>query len=147
MSRRRIEALRNLASRPGTEHEGRVAAAMLARHEAKRPPLEIAREIARVAYRKVEQDITAQESIRQEILTRFPRGTRIYYNRWAYYNNQPGVVIGYPVKAFKGSWGWIRIRFDGLKSVQGVPIYTTLGWHLSTEPVSGEESIRLRGIG
>jgi hypothetical protein len=36
---RRLEALRNLAERPGTEHEGIVARAMLKRAEAKAPDL------------------------------------------------------------------------------------------------------------
>lgn len=38
MNKRKLEALRNLAERPGTDAEGEVARAMLERAEAARPP-------------------------------------------------------------------------------------------------------------
>jgi hypothetical protein len=64
---------------------------------------------------------------------RFPRGSRVYYNCWAYAANCTGKVIGYTHE-----WNWIRIKFYHLKSSRNVPIYSEKGWHLSTEPVDPE---------
>ena|SRR5258707_8918992 len=146
MKSRRLQALQNLANRPGTEAEGAVAREMLERHQAKEDPYTLAQRIAHAAYAKVQTDIKSRDAIAKEIRLRFPKGTRVYYNKWAYRSNSPGVVTGYPRIQFDGSWGWIRIKFDHLKYASAVPIYSSLGWHLSGTPVSGAESLRLQGL-
>lgn len=65
------------------------------------------------------QNEAEHESIRGRIQQMFPRGQRVFYNRWAYTPNCPGNVVGYS----KTSWNWIRIQFDHLKSPRSVPVY------------------------
>lgn len=80
------------------------------------------------------------ERIDREMRSRFQRGTRVYYNRWAYPANCVGTVVGY-----SKLWGWIRIKFDHLMNPMRVPIYSADGWHLSTEPLpNSSERSRLR---
>jgi hypothetical protein len=161
---RRIEALRALAERPGTEAEGRVAREMLKRAEAKhaqRDPMEAFRDYlhtgsmddlgdaigrsvcdcgtSRPAFTNC-QNTAEHERIAAEIRQRFPRGTRVFYNQWAYGANYPGRVTGY-----SREWNWARVKFDNLKNIRSVPIYSANGWHLSAEPLDTETRRPLRG--
>lgn len=124
MNARRLQALRNLAERPGTEAEGKLAAELLKRHEAKHPEphgIDIMAEYARngdveAFPRRMRTEYPAtfpcdcgmyyplggkcrnldkHEAIRIEIRNRFRKGDRVYYNRWAYEKNSPGTVVGY----------------------------------------------------
>lgn len=165
MSRRRLEALRNLAARPGNEAEGRVAREKLKSFEKKHP--DTARSsgfwvsltysgagsgfgfpLRATCYCGTEYDFAKEcpntdrhEFIRAEIKTRFKRGDRVYYNYWAYSPNCPATVAGY-LRGDSRSWFWILLKFDHLKQVRSVPIYSRLGWHLSSEPVLNGEVLR-----
>lgn len=159
MSRRKIEALRNLAERPGTEAEGQLAREMLAKIEAKRgnelegnawfyferylrtqsmDDLQMAVELRqcdcgeRIGMGSKCGRGAVHEAIQSDIRKRFPKGARVYYNYWAYSENCPATVAGYCTKP--ELWGWIRLKFEHLKGVRAVPIYQQR-WHLSTEPV------------
>lgn len=164
MKRRKLQALRNLAERPGTEAEGAVARAMLEKAEAEQRTPEdafadylhthslddladaVSRKRCRCGNRHPafttcpKTDFHA--SLDAEKREKFPRGARVHYNYWAYAENCPGNVVGYSKE-----WGWIRIKFDHLKHSRSVPIYTPLGWHLSTVPLDREtlRQIGLRG--
>jgi hypothetical protein len=164
VSRRRLEALRALAGRPGTEAEGKLARELLEKAETQRSadPESCFADFLRTGSM---DDLAAavgtktcdcgarypaftfcpntarHTEIDLEKRTRFPRGTRVYYNRWAYTANCPGVVTG-PGK----DWSWIRVKFDHLKNSRAIPIYSELGWHLSTEPLErGVQRAGLRG--
>jgi hypothetical protein len=168
MNRRRIEALRNLAERPGTPAEGALAREILERHEGKqsqrsqndafcdylrsgeRSDLDHACytstcRCGNVYPRKNDRESDCPMTDRHalilaEKLKRFPRGTRVYYNYWAYGENCLGTVTG-PSK----DWAWLRIKFDNLKQARKCPIYSEFGWHLSIEPLTGDTR-KLRGI-
>lgn len=163
MTSRRLQALRNLAERPGTEAEGNLAREILARIEKDpRDPLDDFRDFLRSgslndlaravgdhvcdcgtrypAFTKC-PNVSRHEELRAEALRRFPRGTRSYYNKWAYSRNCPCVV-----KCASPQWNWMRVKFDHLKSARSIPIYSADGWHLSTEPITDIEALRvLRG--
>lgn len=158
MSYRRLAALRALAERPGTPAEGAVAREMLKRAEAKkreqypdgeRSRWELFKEYLRTKDLDTLNRAMAMPSychcgaelrgtactapwrhieIDREMRRRFPVGTRVYYNFWAYPKDCPGTVVGY------GTWGWIRIKFDHLKRERRCPIWRN-GWQLSTEPM------------
>jgi hypothetical protein len=164
MNRRRLEALRNLAERPGTEAEGQLAREILKRAEAEPSEANPLGRFAQFMRSGSMDDLrdavgpktcdcgtqhpaftscpnTAKHAdIDAERRARFPRGTRVYYNCWAYSENCAGRVTGYPAQ-----WNWIRVKFDHLKSSRSVPIYSALGWHLSTEPLPREKARPLRG--
>src|ERR1035438_7778096 len=101
MNSRRIEALRNLAERPGTEAEGRLARELLERAEGKRTPDDLGSACPRrcdcgnthPAFTDCPM-YTRHAEIDAEKRRRFPRGTRVYYNRWAYTENCQGTVTG-----------------------------------------------------
>jgi len=153
-SARRLAALRNLAERPGTEAEGRVAREMLARIEAKAEPAEQVYAQFEEFLRTGSLDdlgraiglktcdcgnrhpafthcpmMEAHQRIAVEIRQRFPRGQRVHYNRWAYPKNCPGRVTGY------SGWHWVRVKFDHLKNSRAVPVYSGGLWHLSIAPL------------
>jgi hypothetical protein len=176
VSQRRLEALRNLAARPGTPEEGAVARAMLAKLES-RPAVELhgldilkqyLRDGDYDAFRNnMRREYPLQEKpsarlwtcpcglkwptnepcrntfgahgrIGNERFERFGRAVRVYYNYWAYEPNCPGTLVGYSKE-----WNWVRIKFDHLKTVRSVPIYSPKGWHLSTEPLPVARTIWL----
>lgn len=158
VSRRRIEALRALAERPGTEAEGALAREKLARAESAyrvKPSAEkVLEHVISIWTNPVthcecgERHPRAEECpnradhdrIADEISARFPKGTRAYYNRWAYERNTPCTVTG----AAK-QWNWLRVKFDHLKTPRSIPVYSYMGWHLRTEPIDEFESVPLRG--
>lgn len=80
--------------------------------------------------------------IQTEIRTKFQKGDRVYYNRWAYPPNCPGTVAGYvKLKPSNGDhpWAWITVKFDHLKSNRQIPIVSAKGWHLSKVPLTIDE--------
>ena len=114
VAERRIEALQRLAERPGTEAEGELARSFL-------------ETLARKHKVRVPERFVSEEDLRRK----FPKGAQVYYNMWCYEPNAPGIVTCYDKER-----GWIRIKFDHLKSSRSVPIYTERGGcHLSTEPL------------
>ena len=157
-SRRRIQALEALAYRPGTESEGEVARIMLDRHRAAHPsnPLtdylsggdiadfifatrgEVSRRCPCGAHHAgVCENSREHDRISEEAAKRFPRGTRVYYNCWAYEKNCTGTVCA----SYSNRWNWLRIKFDHLKQSRPVPVYDVDGWHISTEPLEDESLI------
>ena len=150
MTTRRLAALSNLAERPGTHAEGNVAREKLKRAERSTVtwPITKSRGITStcdcggpILYGLgcVRSDL--HYALNGEMRRRFPRGTRVYYNKWAYSRNCPAFVTGYSEK-----WNWIRLKFDHLKTSRAVPIYVAGRWHLSTTPVTDAATLRdLRG--
>lgn len=183
MNARKLQALRALAERPGTEAEGRLAREILERYERggdiqeeDQPLLNVILDLLRHGASKDEcfdaiaknhqlsqskpfpttwrcacgstfktggkcSDIAAHDRIAVASMRRFPKGTRVYYNQWAYDRNCPGVSTGYVP-----DWNWIRVKFDHLKTARNIPTYSAEGWHLSTEPITDKATLeRLRG--
>jgi hypothetical protein len=169
---RKIAALRRLAERPGTEAEGIAARAALERLGASdlstTDPWELFRQFLRTgdmetlweatkdhhicacgsAYARGTpycSKLTKHWDIQAEIKRRFPLGTRVYYNKWAYTANDPATVVGYSQKP--SNWNCIRVQFDNLKTKRSIPIFEYDNWHLSTEPIpEGPQADLLRGI-
>lgn len=178
MTTRRLEALRALAERPGTEAEGILAREILDRLEGEQTHR------AEEQYRRwLRRDISLDEllramkpqpltpeeldalhfasrqaeearlrvdhaAIQAEIRRRFKKGDRIFYNKWAYSKNEPGVVTGYVrPKAENGThpWAWLSCRFDRHLWPRQIPVWSERGWHLSLEPLGDVEAERLRG--
>lgn len=191
ISRRKLEALRNLAERPGTEAEGRLAKELLDRLTAKRAdshpqdergiwksfedlcggratteqfvevlrrweqerrsdPLPTSWECAcgnrlPIGVNKCPAWMRHLE-IQTEIRLRFSKGDRVFYNYWAYSENTPATVAAHvKVDRENGSypWAWISLRFDHLKRARQVPIHSAKGWHLSHQPISRDEYVRI----
>lgn len=165
MNPRKLQALRNLAERPGTEAEGAVARAMLAKAEAQRSPedqfLDKFRDFLRTGSRDdlakavgdklcdcgtryaaftICENFAFHARINRELREKFPVGARVYYNRWAYAVNCPAMVAGYSTE-----WHGIWLRFEHLKNRRNVPVYSAAGWHLSRHPVDAE-TIRQAGL-
>lgn len=162
MNRRKIQALRNLAERPGTEAEGIVAREMLAKLENKSPEEDLISRFRRFLRTGNLDDLPEgnplwqcvcgtishrgqpcstfwrHHEIKREMETRFPVGSRVYYNYWAYNENCSATVIGY-----SGDWNCIRLKFAHLKSRRNVPIYRHGYWHLSLDPLSHTEAFKL----
>lgn len=163
MTRRTIEALKQLASRPGTSQEGAVARTKLRDAEKKHPHL-FGRPPAAFVHIGFE-DFRARcwhcpcgnlvwagkdclrraehEELRASIAAAFQKGDRVYYNFWAYEPNCPATVMGFP-KPDKENWGWIRLRFDHLKASRNVPIHSPFqGLHLLKTPLAMFEALFL----
>lgn len=83
------------------------------------------------------------EAIRAEVESRFAKGDIVFYNKWAYGVNDKGVIVGY-VKADHSNWGWVRVKFDRLKTSRAIPVYSIHGWHLSKHPLNFTEIGDLR---
>jgi len=156
-SQRRIEALRNLAERPGTSHEGALAREKLKRLNIKpdakvehhsafidlhRWPLVWQCECGKIVKigEKCDQHVR-HEGMRMQTAVRFKKGDRVFYNGWAYKMNCPATVVGMP-KPDTNNWGWIRLKFDHLKQARNVPIFWKGGCNLSHQPLSDEEAER-----
>jgi hypothetical protein len=151
---RRLEALRNLAERPGTEAEGRVARAMYEKAKGKRVghPTKVYWDEVDILPERLMCDcgsrywmfrgcteLAKHKLVREFGEVFFPPGTRIYYNCWAYAQNSPGVVV--PSKTC--DWNWMRIKFDHLKQPRKVPVFRKGKWLISTEPLSKETADEL----
>jgi hypothetical protein len=114
--RKTIESLKRLAERPGTPSEGRVARAMLERMTAKGAPIP-----------------------KPFNLAEFSRGTSVFYNYWAYPENDPCVIVGRKPKIVDGET-WLRMRFDRLKQPRYVPVTSAKGSHISKAPLSAADA-------
>lgn len=166
---RRIAALRALAERPGTKAEGEVAREKLARIESKQPRPVNASELFGffASYLRNGHMEDLQKAVNSSVCNicgkvfpcglecpkktehfqahaemhkMFPRGARVYYNYWAYPANCPAMVAGY-----SADLGWIRLKFDHLKSTRSVPIYTDGELRLFTAPVDSNTADRMCG--
>lgn len=151
---RTIRALEQLASRPGTSHEGILARRKLEELRKKRlqpePSVHRVAEVwtcpcgSRSPVGDQCRNNAEHERIRQQIQNKFKKGDRVYYNYWAYEPNCTATVIGYMKQPDGNNWAWIRLRFDHLKSgYRSVPIHSDKGWHLSHEPLPLWEAYRL----
>jgi len=165
---RKLQALRNLAERPGTEAEGVLAREILERLEAKQTPEEHVWSKFRDFLRSGNLEGLAAATgggdtvcdcgnrhprltlcvrldlhtiVAQEIQDRFQRGARVYYNYWAYPANCPATVTGYSASSFCS----IRLKFDHLKNPRSVRIYRAGRWHLFTQPLD-EETLQQTGL-
>jgi hypothetical protein len=112
--RRTIESLRRLAERPGTTHEGIVAAALLERLAGGEPTPKPFR------------------------IDEWPRLTPIFYSYWCY-KNARGIIVGKAFKMIEGQW-WVRIKFAHLKTVRIVPVTSAVGCHISKTRHSEDEA-------
>ncbi|MGA9884443.1 MAG: hypothetical protein WBQ34_12055 [Candidatus Acidiferrales bacterium] len=112
--RRTIESLRRLAERPGTKAEGETAQKLL------------------------DQMLGNGPRPKPFDASKFPPGTRIFYNRWAYEFNQPGTVRTRGPKIIQGET-WLLIKFDRLKNATWVPVTSRKGCHISTHPLPDAE--------
>lgn len=124
--RKTMAALKRLADRPGTPGEGAVARAMLERME------------ANTAVRPAPKPFRFED---------FPIGCQVYYNRWAYPENDPCIV--FPMKTaphFRTIEGqiWMRLSFTHLKRPRWVPVTSSKGCHISLTPLSPADAEYLR---
>jgi len=153
----KIEALRRLAERPGTEAEGRLARERADALETKlratsKPDQPLtALDVLNDYLNKLDRDYgsiscpcgvkrrhrvevcpnqSGHKEIADLIARTFPPGTRVYYNRWAYTLNCPAVVLDRPAPEF-----WLWLKFDHLRTNRKVPIVSEKGFHLSTVPL------------
>lgn len=164
MSSRRIEALRNLAERPGTKSEGIVAREMLKRAEAKAPSVQMGGLIpslrdllqrydipdlvmcpcgvSRPIFDGPCPDTWSHMEIQTRIRAMFKRGDRVFYNYWAYPPNCPGKITAHlNLQRDNGTypWAWISVKFDHLKNARRIPVLNDKGeWCLTKEPQSTE---------
>lgn len=113
--RQTIESLRRLAERPGTKHEG---------------------ETARKLLEKMVGSVPVPKPFRA---CDFPRDTKVFYNYWAYPQNDPCVIVGREPKIIEGRV-WLRMRFNHLKRPRRVPVTSTKGLHISKEPLSQSDA-------
>ena len=114
--RQTIESLRRLAQRPGTKHEGETARRLLERMLGHRAIL-----------------------FRPFSATEFPKGTTVYYNRWAYEKNDPCIIVGKQPKVIQGQT-WMRVKFQRLKQPRWVPVTSEKGSHISKTPLPLREA-------
>ncbi len=159
MSTRKIEALRRLAERPGTEAEGIVAREMLKRFEAKAgisSPSDRLIPSLRDLLRRYDipdvvkcpcgevrpigegpcTNVWRHLEIQTEIRAQFKKGDVVFYNYHAYPKNCPGVIAKYVPLGRDSTWHWISVKFGHLKHSRQVPIIDADGkWCLTKEPV------------
>lgn len=165
VSSRKLQALQNLAERPGTEAEGRVARAMLEkltgrpysqRERAQSDPFERFDKLwedlkqkcstppprprkAPAAKKKAKLPLWYTDPLKraQKVRERFPIGSVIYYNARGWPINTGGEVLGYERAGF-------RVRVEFFSGVQLVHACSDLGWHLSLNPVSPKQAAKLQ---
>lgn len=172
MNHRKIQALRNLAERPGTEAEGRVAREMLKRLEAKNgPPISDLEAEAWVwqqfgdFLRTGSLDDLARATgyhtcdcgslyppftkcSADDVHAEINAAIRKHFTkgRRVYYN-----AWAYPkncpatVVGYSKDWNWVRLKFDHLKNVRSVPAYRKGLWYVSLEPES-DETLHATGV-
>jgi hypothetical protein len=121
--RRTIESLKRLAERPGTPAEG---------------------ETARRLLEKMGENISPPYIGRVFTIANFPRGTRVFYQYWAY-ENATGAIACDLSKVIQGQI-WMRIKFDHLKQARWVPVTSKRGCHLAQKPFHGDEAILLENL-
>lgn len=162
MSQRTLDALRNLAERPGTEAEGVLARELLERlrgkdadetvvyrrwlrkeislddllRSMKPAPLTVEEQMAV----DLENERKRELEIQTEIREKFKIGDQVFYNFRGYKTNHPCEVSGY-------SRGFlIALKCACSMWPRSLTAYSARGWHLSHDPVSNEEAERLRGV-
>ena len=113
--RKTIESLQRLAERPGTKAEGETARKLLEKMTANSP------------------------SLKPFSIAEFPRGTAVFYNQWAYPQNDPCVIVGREPKIIKGQV-WLRMKFNHLAQPRRVPVTSPKGCHISKYPLSDEDA-------
>ena len=113
--RQTIESLRRLAERPGTKAEGETARKLL------------------------EKMLGNHPQPKQFNAAEFPRGTAVFYNYWAYPQNDPCVIVGKEPKIIHGRV-WLRMRFTHLKEPRRVPVTSQKGCHISKTPLEPREA-------
>lgn len=89
------------------------------------------------------QDAAKHREFHERLKQEFPKGTRVYYNRWGYGLNSPATVVHHCALTHAAGgemWGWIRLQFDHLQNRRTVPAYGVRGLHLSKEPLPREEA-------
>lgn len=164
----RIEALRRLAERPGTEHEGLVARKMLKRLKAKTATKPEPDSVP-AKYRMAEfwnggnpvviqchcgemftsrtpcEQSSRHERIRAEILSRFAVGDRVFFNRYGYLLNAAANIIKVFDKA-ADKWNSVQLKFEGSGKTKAITVlaYSIYGWHLSKSPLNFTEAGNLR---
>lgn len=132
----KIEALKRLAERPGTPHEGEVAREMLKRLQSAAVDIDETEDSENALSQYLKREISIDEFIRRckvtrcpcgsihdvggkcgnwqrhleiqtEIRAKFQRGDRIVYNYWAYPKDCPGKVAAYvKLKPENGTYPW-----------------------------------------
>jgi hypothetical protein len=113
--RKTIESLKRLAERPGTKHEGVVAHQMLKRMLGNIPDV--------IAFRADD----------------FPAGTTVFYNYWAYPENDVCLVMSKSPKIIHRQT-WLRLAFIHLRRTRWVPVTSAKGCHISKTPLSSEDA-------
>ena len=106
-----IEALRNLAERPGTPEEGATA----------RRLLEMFGGVEWVPLPFIPSD--------------FPPGSVVFYCHWCS-RNERATVRSKPPRWIQGQW-WMLLKLDRLKQAGWYPVTSNLGCHLGKEPFAG----------
>lgn len=112
--RKTIAALRRLAERPGTPAEGETA-------------------------RRLLEKMAPMRTVKPFLSAEFPRGVAVFYNYWAYRENEPCLIVGKEPKLIDGKT-WLRMKFDKLKQPRWVPVTSVMGCHISRTPLPSEES-------
>ena len=69
----------------------------------------------------------------------FPRGTAVFYNYWAYPQNDPCVIVGKEPKVIQGRT-WLRMRFTHLKQPRRVLVESAKGCHISKTPLEPQDA-------
>lgn len=162
MNQSTLDSIRRLAERPGTEHEGNVARAMLKKLEGRAGfadklrngtlkslddmlrehgvPAEVTCPCgkSRKIFAGPCQNHSGHAEIHSKVRSAFKRGDCVYYNYWAYEPNDPGIVAAHiPIITVNGTfpWSWISVSFDRLKSARRIPILNDFGERcLTKEP-------------
>jgi hypothetical protein len=114
--RKTIASLRRLAERPGTPAEGELARRLLEK-----------------------MSTAPKRTVKPFLAAEFPRGTAVFYNYWAYRENDPCQIVGKEPKVAEGQT-WLRMKFDSLKQPRWVPVTSAMGCHISRTPLSTQES-------
>ncbi len=154
-SPRKIQALQNLAERPGTEAEGRVAREMLEKLTGKayspsppsttaqrpqyysndyfakraRDAAESARKARQSPPRKPEPSYVGDRlKLAIEVRERFPIGTKVFYNAPGYPPNASGIVMG-----FQRAGHCVTVAFDFDGETAQIPACSSRGWHLTKQ--------------
>lgn len=110
--RKTVASLRSLAERPGTPEEGATARKLLERMVGSVPAPKL---------------FSAAE---------FPRGTAVFYNYWAYPQNDPCIIVGKKPKIIQGQT-WLRMKFAHLKQPRRVPVTSEKGCHIRAACTKG----------
>ncbi len=150
-SARKIQALQNLAERPGTEAEGRVARAMLEKltgrayippRPAPAPPKRKPRVPREKAVPKVPEYFADKLKLAMKVRERFPLGATVYYNAFGHDPNHMGTVTGYEPSGFR-----VVVWFADFGKSALVYACSDRGWHLTLKPMPKSMGDKMRTHG